>query len=161
MDEGGTVLNRPLLLKIKESLSAVVPITIIVLLLHFTIAPMPRDAWLVFNRSYFLIIGMGLFTLGADIAMMPMGERIGAQLTKSHKLSMLIIVSFLIGILITVAEPDLQVLAQQVPAVPNWVSDYGGRFGCRCFFSFGFITYRFSNSPFLLTVNFLWHCVFV
>lgn len=115
-------MNRPLLLKIKESLSAVVPITIIVLLLHFTIAPMPLGTLGLFLiGAIFLIIGMGLFTLGADIAMMPMGERIGAQLTKSHKLSMLIIVSFLIGILITVAEPDLQVLAQQVPAVPNWV----------------------------------------
>ena len=95
MDEGGTVLNRPLLLKIKESLSAVVPITIIVLLLHFTIAPMPLGTLGLFLiGAIFLIIGMGLFTLGADIAMMPMGERIGAQLTKSHKLSMLIIAHF-------------------------------------------------------------------
>ena len=66
-----------------------------------------------------LILGMGLFTLGADIAMMPMGERVGAQLTKSRNLVFLIFISLLFGIMITIAEPDLQVLATQVPSIPN------------------------------------------
>lgn len=115
-------MNNNLLGKVKESLTSVLPITIIVLLLHVTIAPLPGGILALFLvGSLLLILGMGLFTLGADIAMMPMGERIGSQLTQSRKLWLLILVSFLIGVIITVAEPDLQVLARQVPAVPDMV----------------------------------------
>jgi len=113
-------LNKNLLMKIKESLSSVLPITAIVLLLHFTVAPMSIGILSLFLvGSVMLIFGMGLFTLGADMSMMPMGERIGAELTKSRKLFLLIAISFLMGVMITVAEPDLQVLAGQVPAVPD------------------------------------------
>jgi len=80
-----------------------------------------------------LIAGMGLFTLGAEVAMMPMGEQIGSVLTKSRKIVLLVGVSFLMGVLITVAEPDLQILAEQVPTVPNrviilWVATGVGLF---------------------------------
>lgn len=113
-------MNKNLLIKIKESLSSVLPITAIVLLLHFTVAPMSMGILSLFLvGSVMLIFGMGLFTLGADMSMMPMGERIGAELTKSRKLFLLVAVSFLMGVMITVAEPDLQVLAGQVPAVPD------------------------------------------
>ena len=107
-------------LKVKESLSAVLPISAMVLLLHFTIAPLPDAALVLFLvGTVFLIVGMGFFTLGADMAMMSMGERIGAHLTKSRKLWLIIVVGLMIGVIITVAEPDLQVLAKQVPAVPD------------------------------------------
>lgn len=107
-------------LKLKECISSVLPIAIIVLLLHFTAAPMPPGILALFLvGTLLLIMGMGLFTLGADIAMMPMGEQIGAQLTKSRRLLLLIGCCFLIGVLITVAEPDLSVLATQVASVPN------------------------------------------
>lgn len=66
-----------------------------------------------------LIVGMGFFSLGADIAMLPMGEGVGAQLFRMRKLWLIIIVCFLIGFFITIAEPDLQVLAHQVSAIPN------------------------------------------
>lgn len=115
-------MNKKLLLKTKESLSSVLPITLIMLILNFTIAPMPfgvRGLFLV--GAAFLIIGMGLFTLGADTAMMPMGEQLGAQLTKSRRLGLLIVVCLIMGTMITIAEPDLQVLAAQVPSVPNMV----------------------------------------
>lgn len=113
-------LNEKLILKIRESLNSVLPITLTVLILNFTIAPMPfgvRGLFLI--GSVFLILGMGLFTLGADLAMMPMGEQIGAQLTKSKNFILLIGVSLAMGIMITIAEPDLQVLANQVASVPN------------------------------------------
>ena len=115
-------MNRKLLLKTKESLSSVLPITLIMLILNFTMAPMPfgvRGLFLV--GAAFLIIGMGLFTLGADTAMMPMGEQIGAELTKSRRLGLLIVVCLIMGTMITIAEPDLQVLAAQVPSVPDVV----------------------------------------
>jgi hypothetical protein len=66
-----------------------------------------------------LVIGMGFFTLGADMAMMPMGEGIGIQLTKSSSPFIALFISFVMGVIITIAEPDLQVLARQVPAVPD------------------------------------------
>jgi len=109
-----------LLTKLKESVSSVLPIAVIVLILHFTIAPVPDGTLALFLAgTILLIIGMGFFTLGADISMMPMGEQIGAQLTKSRRLGLLVACCFAIGILITIAEPDLQVLADQVPSVPN------------------------------------------
>lgn len=113
-------MNKKLILKTKESLSSVLPITIIVLILNFTITPMPfviRGLFLM--GAFLLILGMGLFTLGADMAMMPMGEQIGSVLTKSRKLFLLIGISLMMGIMITIAEPDLQVLAEQVPSVAN------------------------------------------
>lgn len=106
--------------KFLESFSAVMPIGLIVLLLHFTIAPMPGGMFGSFLVGLILlIVGMCLFSLGADLSMMPMGERIGAQLTRSKNLKFLIVTALVMGVLITVAEPDLQVLARQVPAVPD------------------------------------------
>ena len=66
-----------------------------------------------------VILGIGLFSLGADTAMTPIGERVGAAMTRSRKLWVVAAVGFLIGVIVTVSEPDLQVLAQQVPGVPN------------------------------------------
>ncbi len=108
--------------KLKESLISVLPITVIVLVLHFTIAPLSGGTVALFlASSLLLILGMALFSLGAEIAMMPMGENIGAHLTKTRKLSILIVVALIMGIAVTIAEPDLQVLATQVPSVPNLV----------------------------------------
>ena len=108
--------------KTKEAFASVLPITAIVLILSVTVAPMPTDTLLSFLvGAAMLILGMGLFTLGADIAMQPIGEKVGAQMTKSRSLVTVILVSFLMGVIITVSEPDLQVLAQQVPGVPNAV----------------------------------------
>ncbi len=112
--------NKLLVDKVKESLKSVLPITLIVLLITFTIAPVSSDILLGFAvGAVMLVVGMGLFTLGADLSMTMIGERIGAHMTKSRKLTVIVIVSFIIGIIITVAEPDLQVLAEQVPGVPN------------------------------------------
>lgn len=109
-------MRRLLLGKLKEALISVLPVTLIVVLLSLT--PLfdlaPREL-LVFNLSaLFLIVGIGFFTLGADIAMTPMGEHVGSGLTKSGNLRLLLAVSFALGVLITVAEPDLSVLAGQV-----------------------------------------------
>ena len=106
--------------KIREALASVVPITAIVLVLSFTVAPLPMATLLAFLvGAALLIVGMGLFTLGADTAMTPIGERVGAHMTRSRKLWIVVAVGFLIGVIVTVSEPDLQVLATQVPGVPN------------------------------------------
>lgn len=106
--------------KIVESLTSVLPITIIVLLLSFTIAPMPAGTLMLFLfGAAMLIVGMGFFALGSEIAMMPIGENMGHRLAGPIKYSFLILICFLIGFTVTTAEPDLQVLARQVPAVPD------------------------------------------
>lgn len=103
-------------------MSAVLPIICIVLLLCFVAAPISPSILLCFLMgAVLLLVGMMFFTLGAEIAMSPMGERIGTCMTKSKKLWLVLGLSFLLGFIITISEPDLQVLAQQVPAVPNMV----------------------------------------
>lgn len=111
-----------LLEKLKESLSAVLPIIGIVLLLCFTIAPIPPSILMTFIiGAVLLIVGMMFFTLGAEIAMTPMGEKIGMKLTRTKKLGVVIVLCFILGFIITISEPDLQVLAEQVPSVPNYI----------------------------------------
>lgn len=106
--------------KLKEALQAVVPIIGIVLILSFTIAPVTPSILLSFLvGAVFLIIGMMFFTLGAEMSMTPMGERLGTSMTKSKNIFVIIILSFILGFIITISEPDLQVLAQQVPSIPN------------------------------------------
>ena len=68
-----------------------------------------------------ILVGMMFFTTGAETAMTPTGERIGTAMTKTKKLGVVITLSFLLGFIITVSEPDLQVLASQVPSVPNLI----------------------------------------
>ena len=101
------------------------PITALVLLLSFTLAPeMPVGTLMMFLLgAILLIVGMGFFSLGADMAMMPMGDGVGGEVVRLGKRSLwpIIPLVFLIGAFITMAEPDLQVLANQVPAVPDMV----------------------------------------
>ena len=93
--------------KVREALASVLPITIIVLILCFTVAPVPTDILLAFLvGAVLLIVGMGFFTLGADTAMTPIGERVGAAITKSRKLWIVVTIGFLIGVIVTVSEPD-------------------------------------------------------
>ena len=106
--------------KFKEAVSSVLPIAMIVLALAFTIAPLNGPTVLLFVLSAaVLIFGMTLFTLGSEIAMTPMGEMVGARLSERRSLSFLVVAGFLMGAVITIAEPDLTVLAAQVPAFPN------------------------------------------
>ena len=106
--------------KFKETLKAVLPIIAIVLVLCFTIAPISPSIILMFLvGGVLLIMGMLLFNVGVDISMTPMGERVGTTMTKSKNIFIMIALSFLLGVMITISEPDLQVLAGQVPSIPN------------------------------------------
>ncbi len=108
--------------KVHESVVAVLPITIIVLLLSMSIAPLtPATMILFLFGAAMLILGMGFFTLGADMAMIPMGEGIGAQMSKVKKIIIPLAICFVLGFVITIAEPDLQVLAEQVPSIDNMI----------------------------------------
>ena len=148
-------MRKKLILKVRESLSSVLPITLIVQLLAFTIAPKEVGVLGLFLMgAVTLIFGMGLFTLGADMAMMPMGSHMGAHLTKRRKLYLIIFVSFLMGMLITVAEPDLQVLARQVPAVPDAVLIWAVALGVGFFLVLAVMRIVFQKSLRLLLIGF-------
>lgn len=115
-------LRKQLREKIFESLASVLPITAIVLVLSITVAPVAAGTLVLFLfGAPLLIFGMGVFTLGADLAMTPMGEGMGIEMSKSQKVIWPILISFVFGVIITMAEPDLQVLAEQVPSIPNMV----------------------------------------
>ncbi len=101
--------------KVKESFSSVLPIAGIVLILAFFFIPIESGVFLSFIVGTLLVVlGMGFFTLGADTAMTPIGEYVGTTVMKSKKIWIIVPVCFLVGVLITVSEPDLQVLAGQL-----------------------------------------------
>lgn len=112
---------KVLFTKMKESLISVLPVALIVVILNFTpLVNLSGEEIAVFLISaLFLIVGIGLFNLGADLAMTPMGEQVGSGLAKSKSLKLLLSVCFIMGLFITVAEPDLSVLASQVSEVIN------------------------------------------
>ena len=106
--------------KLLEALQAVLPIAAIVLILCFSIAPVSPSILLCFLLgAAMIVVGIMFFTLGAEMSMTPMGERVGAMLTRSQNIFLIIGAGFLLGFLITISEPDLQVLANQVPSIPN------------------------------------------
>ncbi len=114
-------MAKILLSKIKESFLSVFPVAAIVLLLNLTpiVNLTALEMWVFVVSAFLLILGIGLFNMGADLAMTPMGEHIGSGLTKAGNLPILMAVCFAMGLLITVAEPDLSVLAGQVSEVMN------------------------------------------
>ena len=108
--------------KIKESLSSVLPVTAIVFLLLITVAPVSAPILISFIiGTLLLIVGMGLFTLGAEVSMMPMGQYVGSKMTKTKKLWLILLVSLFVGVMITISEPDLTVLAEQISSINKWV----------------------------------------
>ncbi len=105
-----------------ESLKSVLPIFAIVLALSISLVPMNPGILVMFLfGTVMLIVGMSLFTIGSSISMEPIGSSIGAQLSRTKKVVLPVVICFALGIIITIAEPDLQVLAEQVPSVPNMV----------------------------------------
>ena len=115
-------LNKQLTEKIQESMASVLPITAIVFLLSISIAPLDPGTLVLFLFGAILLVGgMGLFTLGVDMSMIPMGEGVGVVLSKHRLLILPVFAYFLLGVLTTMAEPDLQVLAKQVSAIPGTV----------------------------------------
>lgn len=107
-------------LKIKEALSSIVPITLIVAILSFTITPLATDVIVEFIiGAIMLVIGTGFFTLGAEMSMSIIGERIGADIAKRKNIFLILAILIIIGTVVTIAEPDLKVLAEQITSVPS------------------------------------------
>lgn len=146
-------MNVKLKEKIRESLSAVLPITGIVLMLSIFVIPMELGSVVMFlTGAMMLIVGMGFFQLGAEMAMTPLGEGVGVQISKMKKLLTVLLTGFLMGVIITVSEPDLQVLAGQVPSVPNMVLIMTVAVGVGLFLALAIVRIRYKISLSMLLI---------
>lgn len=106
--------------KLKEVLHTVLPITAIVLILHFTLTPLETHLILKFLvGTLLIIIGLSVFLLGVDVGITPIGTAIGSAITKTNKILVVISVGFVLGFFISAAEPDLHILARQVDMVTS------------------------------------------
>ncbi len=114
-------LNPKMQEKMKEALTAVMPIVAIVLILCFSLAPVSPSILLAFLFGALLVmVGMMFFTLGAEMSMTPIGEKVGAAMTRTKNVPLIIVLAFVLGVIITISEPDLQVLAELIPSIPNF-----------------------------------------
>ena len=100
--------------KLKETLTSVLPIMVIVLILNFTIAPLGELFWPFIWGGVLLVIGLSLFLAGTDIGMVPVGEKLGSVLAHKRNVWFMLGIGFLIGFAVTLAEPDVTVLSKQV-----------------------------------------------
>lgn len=102
----------------KEVAAAILPVTIVVLILQITFIRLPLEAFLQFLiGAAFVGIGFFLFLLGVTAGLLPVGESIGKQLPRTKKKSLIIGTGFLLGLVVTIAEPDVRVLASQIDLV--------------------------------------------
>ena len=148
-------LKEKLLEKLEETLKAVLPVLAIVLVLCFTIAPLEPGILLAFLLGAVLLIaGMMFFTLGAEMSMTPIGENVGTSMTQTRKLPVMVFLTFLLGFIVTISEPDLQVLAEQVPSVPNLTLVLSVAFGVGVFLVASLLRmlYRISLAHMLLVL---------
>ena len=146
---------RVLAEKLKEAAASVLPVTAIVAVLCLALVRVDVGLMLSFLLgSGLLILGMGLFTLGAELSMSRIGNLIGAKMTKSRKLWFILTVSFLLGVAITMAEPDLQVLATNVPAIDKTVLIVTVSVGVGLFLMLCMVRILFSVSLRLLLIVF-------
>ncbi len=146
-------MNPKLSEKTRESLSAVLPITVIVLVVSVLLVPMELGTvTMFFAGALMLILGMGLFQLGAEMAMTPLGEGVGVQLSKTKKIGIVALLAFIVGAIVTISEPDLQVLAEQVPSIPNKVLIFTVAIGVGVFLAIALlrIVFKFSLSIILI-----------
>lgn len=114
-------MNKKIKEKAKEAFAAVLPITGIVWAISIFLIPMELGTMVMFwIGAIMLVVGMAFFQLGAEMAMTPLGEGVGIAVSKMKHIREVSLTGFIMGVAITVAEPDVQVLAEQVPSIPNY-----------------------------------------
>ena len=150
-------MKSVLLVKLKDSFFSILPITLIVLLLGVTIVPLSAQTIINFLISCVLLtVGIALFTLGADTAMLPIGQHMGGYLSKRNKPWLMIVFCLLLGIIITIAEPDLSVLADQVSSVNSWVFIIAVSVGVGLFLVLGLLRILFKwNFSLVISLSYI------
>lgn len=141
--------------KILESVTSVLPIALIVMLLSFTLTPVePGDMFLFLLGIVCLVFGMSLFTAGSEMSMQPLGAKIGSSIAASGKIWLIAFISFIIGILVTISEPDLIILAEQVDGLQNEILIYTVSLGVGIFLLIAVLRIVFNFSLTFLMVGF-------
>ena len=141
--------------KLKESLSSVLPIAMIVLLLSLTVTPLSTDNMILFLIGVvFLVAGMSVFTLGAEMSMQQLGAKVGTKMASSGKVWLMAFISFIIGILVTISEPDLVILANQVSGIENRLLIWTVSFGVGLFLMIAVLRIVFKISLSIILVVF-------
>lgn len=143
--------------KFRDSLVSILPITFLVVILSCTIIPVPTENLVNFLIScILLVVGISFFTMGADTAMFPMGQHLGGNLSRKQKPWLLFLCCFVLGVIITIAEPDLSVLASQVESVNNWVFIIAVSVGVGLFLVLGVMRVLFGwNVGLVLLISYL------
>ena len=119
---GSGLLKEKLIATTTEALSAILPIVLIVFAFSLFVSPMPAGKFMLFlGGATLLVIGMGLLTMGMDMVLIPLGTDIGMSMTHTRKILLIGGVSFLMGVSISFAGPDLWVLARLVPGIDDWI----------------------------------------
>jgi len=114
------MIIQKLKIKLREAIFAVAPVAFFILLLGFTVVPMPVDVVMLFLvGAGFIVVGLAVFTLGAEMAMTPMGDSLGDYIAKKKNTAFLVFMGVASGFIITIAEPGLIVLAEQSPGIPS------------------------------------------
>lgn len=148
-------MNEKLKEKVSESLSSVLPVTGIVLFLSVAVTPLDIGTLALFVvGAVLLIFGMGLFSLGADMSMLPMGGHMGSHITKLRSLPIILLLCFIMGTAITVAEPDLGILAGQIPHIPSFAIIFTVAVGVGLFLAAAFLRLVFRLSLRVLLLGF-------
>ena len=115
-------MNNVFKSKIQESLGSILPIALIVFILAITITPLEAGSMILFLIGVvFLVFGMSLFTVGSEMSMQQLGEKIGSSIASSGKVWFIAFISFVIGVIITISEPDLSILAGYVSTINHWL----------------------------------------
>lgn len=141
--------------KILESVQSILPIALIVMLLSFTIVPVAVGNMFLFLLGIVcLVFGMSLFTAGSEMSMQPLGAKIGSSIAASGKIWLIAFISFLIGILVTISEPDLLILAEQVNGLKNEILIYTVSLGVGIFLLIAVLRIVFNFSLTALMVGF-------
>ncbi len=141
--------------KLSESLSSVLPIALIVFALSLTLIPLTVGSMLMFIMgTALLVVGMSLFTMGAEMSMQPLGAKLGSTMASTGKIWLIALISFIIGIIITISEPDLQILAEQVPGIENMVLILTVSIGVGIFLIFGVLRIVFGVELNILLIIF-------
>ena len=103
--------------KLFEALSSIIPVMIIMLIIGFILNFNFITILSIMISTLLLIAGVTMFTLGADLSMIEIGKTISSSLLKTRKVWIITLISFIVGVIITIAEPDLKVLAEQMTAI--------------------------------------------
>ncbi len=106
--------------KLKEVAESVLPIALLIAILNWTVTPLPTEVWLrCLWGTLLIVLGLGLFHVGVDIGITPIGAHLGRAVTRYGKMLLVILAGLVLGFAISMAEPDLRIYGQQVELMTN------------------------------------------